>query len=70
MGKHMSKNVFLQALKYHRSLGANFVCPYFTALREPHGAAANPIDALMIHPLNPALGSMFFYAALVEFLNS
>ena len=70
MGKRMSKDVFLQALNYHRALGANFVCPYFTALREPHGAAANPVDALMIHPLNPAFGSLFFYAALVEFLNS
>ena len=69
MGKYMSKDVFLKALHYHRALGANFVCPYFMALREPHGAAANPVDALMIHPLNPALGSLFFYSALVEFLN-
>jgi hypothetical protein len=69
MGKRMSKDVFIQALKYHRALGASFVCPYFTALREPHGAAANPVDALMIHPLNPALGSLFFHSALVEFLN-
>ncbi len=69
MGKYLSKEVFLRALKYHRELGANFVCPYFMALREPHGAAANPVDALMIHPLNPAFGSLFFYSALVEFLN-
>ena len=69
MGKHISKDVFRRALEYHHALGANFVCPYFTALREPHGAAANPVDALMIHPLNPALGSLFFYTALVEFLN-
>jgi hypothetical protein len=70
MGKRISKDVFLQALKYHRELGANFVCPYFTALREPHGAAANPVDALLIHPLNPAFGSLFFHSALVEFLNT
>ena len=70
MGKRMSKDVFLKALEYHRALGATFVCPYFMALREPHGAAANPVDALMIHPSNPALGSLFFYTALVEFLNS
>ena len=69
MGKYMSKDVFLETLRYHRGLGADFVCPYFMALREPHGAAANPVDALMIHPLNPALGSLFFYSALVEFLN-
>jgi hypothetical protein len=69
MGKLISKGIFLRALRYHRALGANFVCPYFMALREPHGAAANPVDALMIHPLNPALGSLFFYSALVEFLN-
>jgi len=69
MGKRMSKDVFLKTLRYHRDLGASFVCPYFTALREPHGAAANPVDALMIHPLNPALGSLFFHSALVEFLN-
>ena len=70
MGKYASKDVFLKALQYHRAQGADFVCPYFMALREPHGAAANPVDALMIHPLNPALGSLFFYSALVEFLNT
>ena len=70
MGKYISREVFLRALRYHRSLGASFVCPYFMALREPHGASANPVDSLMIHPLNPALGSLFFYSALVEFLNS
>jgi len=69
MGKYMSRDVFLQALKYHRSLGANFVCPYFMALREPNGSAANPIDSMIIHPVNPTLGSLFFYSALVEFLN-
>ena len=69
MGRYASKDVFLAALKYHRALGANFVCPYFTALREQHGAAANAVDALMIHPLNPAFGSLFFYSALIEFLN-
>ena len=70
MGKYMSRDVFLKALKYHRSLGASFVCPYFMALREPCGSAANPIDALIIHPVNPTLGSLFFHSALVEFLNS
>jgi hypothetical protein len=42
------------------------------ALRRQHGAPTdlvNPLDALLIHPLNPALGSLFFYSALVEFLN-
>lgn len=70
MGKYMSRDVFLKALKYHRALGASFVCPYYMALREPCGSAANPIDALIIHPVNPTLGSLFFHSALVEFLNS
>ena len=69
MGRLASKDIFRRGLEYHRRLGARFLCPYFMALREPHGAAANPVDALLIHPLNPAYGSMFFYAALVEFLN-
>ena len=69
MGRRISKDVFLQALKYHYALGASFVCPYYMALREHHGAAANLVDALFIHPLNPAFGSLFFHSALVEFLN-
>jgi hypothetical protein len=70
MGKYISRDVFLQALQYHRSLGAAFVCPYFMALRNPVVSAANPIDAMIIHPVNPTLGSLFFHSALVEFLNS
>ena len=75
MGKSASREVFLQALEYHRDLGADFICPYFMALREPEGkrTTANPhnlLDALLIHPLNIAVGSLFFYSALVKFLNS
>jgi hypothetical protein len=40
------------------------------ALREPCGSAANPVDALIIHPVNPTYGSLFFHSALVEFLNT
>ena len=72
MGKLISKDVFRRSLEYHRDLGADFLCPYFMALRRQHGAPTdlvNPLDALLIHPLNPALGSLFFYSALVEFLN-
>ena len=70
MGKYMSKDVFLRALKYHRDLGASFVCPYFMALREPCRTVANAVDALIIHPVNPTYGSLFFHSALVEFLNT
>ncbi len=69
MGRLASRDVFRRGLEYHRRLGASFVCPYFMALREPHGATANPVDALLIHLLNPHFGSLFFYTALAEFLN-
>ncbi len=74
MGRLSSRDVFLRALRYHRDLGADFVCPYFMALREPEGRGntADPssmLDALLIHPLNPAFGSLFFHTALMEFLN-
>jgi hypothetical protein len=75
MGKIASREVFSKALQYHRDLGAVFVSPYFMALREPAGQSftADPHnlqDALLIHPLNIAVGSLFFYSALVKFLNS
>lgn len=74
MGKSGSQDVFLRALEYHRDLGAAFVCPYFMALREPSGlrTTADPQnlqDALLIDPLNIAVGSLFFYSALMTFLN-
>jgi hypothetical protein len=74
MGKNGSQEVFMRALEYHRDLGADFVCPYFMALREPSGLRTtrdpqNLQDALLIHPLNIAVGSLFFYSALMRFLN-
>jgi hypothetical protein len=44
------------------------------ALREPRGqrTTADPDnlqDALLIHQLNIAVGSLYFYSALVNFLN-
>jgi hypothetical protein len=74
MGKNGSQDTFLRAFEYHRELGADFVCPYFMALREPAGlrTTADPQnlqDALLIHPLNIAVGSLFFYSAMVKFLN-
>ena len=56
MGKTVSREVFLRALEYHRSLGAAFVCPYFMALRNPVVAAANPIDAMIIASREPDAG--------------
>ena len=74
MGKSVSREVFLKCLQHHRDLGADFVSPYFMALREPAGqrTTADPQnlqDSLLIHPLNIAVGSFFFYKALVKFLN-
>jgi len=75
MGKGATKEVFRKALQYHRDLGASFISPYFMALREPAGQVPtsdpqNLQDALLIHPLNVAVGSLFFYSALVKFLNA
>ena len=75
MGKVSSHEIFLRALEYHRDLGADFICPYFMALREPFGQyLASDLDskqdAMMIHPMNVGLGSMFFYTAIVKFLGS
>jgi len=75
MGKRISRDVFLRALQYHRDLGATFISPYFMALREPLGQRttadpANLQDALLIHPLNIGVGSLFFYSAIIKFLNS
>jgi len=75
MGRLVSRDVFRRALEYHRDSGASFVCPYFMALREPEGKVntatdpSNMVDALLIHPLNPQFGSLFYYTALIEFLN-
>ena len=74
MGKSTSRDVFLRTLQYHYDLGADFLCPYFMALREPRGqrTTADPDnlqDALLIHQLNIAVGSLYFYSALVNFLN-
>jgi hypothetical protein len=74
MGKSISRDVFLRTLQYHYDLGADFICPYFMALREPRGqrTTADPDnlqDALLIHQLNIAVGSLYFYSALVSFLN-
>jgi hypothetical protein len=69
MGRLASKEVFRRALEYHRELGAVFLCPYFMILREPSGVTANAVADLVIHPLNPSFGSLFFYSALIEFLN-
>ena len=75
MGKNGSQDTFMRAFEYHRDLGADFVCPYFMALREPSGlrTTADPQnlqDALLIHPLNIAVGSLFFYSAMMKFLNN
>jgi hypothetical protein len=75
MGKSISREIFLKTLHYHRDLGASFLCPYFMGLREPQGRRymsekSNLAEALLIHPLNVAVGSMYFYTALVKFLNS
>jgi hypothetical protein len=67
--KFISRDIFLRALQYHRELGAAFVCPYYMSLRQPNGVQANAVDAMMIHQMNPTLGSLYFYSALVEFLN-
>ena len=74
MGKMISRDVFLKTLEYHRDLGASFVCPYFMGLREPEGRKymsdpSNLAEALLIHPLNLAVGSLYFYSALMKFLN-
>lgn len=74
MGKSISREVFLKTLEYHRGLGASFLCPYFMGLREPQGRRymseqSNLAEALLIHPLNIAVGSMYFYTALVKYLN-
>jgi hypothetical protein len=75
MGKSISRDVFRRTLEYHRELGATFLSPYFMGLREPQGRRymseqSNLAEALLIHPLNIAVGSMYFYTALVKFLNS
>ncbi len=69
MGKPQSRSIFRRALEYHRSNGAAFVCPYFMGIgRKELAAPRNPVRDMRIDPLNPALGSSFFYAALRELL--
>lgn len=69
MGKPQSRTVFRQALEFHRRNGAAFVCPYFMGIgRKELGAPRSPIHDMRIDPLNPVLGSSYFYAALQEFL--
>jgi hypothetical protein len=69
MGKPQSRSIFRRALEYHRSNGAAFVCPYYMGIdRKKLGAPRNPVGDMRIDPLNPVLGSSFFYAALQEFL--
>lgn len=69
MGKPQSRTIFRRALEYHRSNGAAFVCPYFMGIgRKELGAPRNLVRDMRIDPLNPVLGSSFFYAALQEFL--
>jgi FkbM family methyltransferase len=69
MGKPQSRSIFRRALDYHRSNGAAFVCPYFMGIgRRKLGGPRNPVGDMRIDPLNPVLGSSFFYAALQEFL--
>lgn len=74
MGKSTSRDVFLKTLEYHQKAGASFLCPYYMGLREGKGRRYmseedNLAEALFIHPLNIAVGSMYFYTALVKFLN-
>jgi hypothetical protein len=69
MGKLQSRSVFRDALDFHWKNGAAFVSPYFMNMRHPrHQGVQNTVRDMMIHPLNPALGSNFFYTALVSFL--
>jgi hypothetical protein len=69
MGKRQSRSIFRRALEFHRRNGAAFVCPYFMGIgRKELGAPRNPIRDMRIDPLNPVLGSSFFYTALREFL--
>ena len=69
MGKLESREVFRSALDFHWKNGAVFVSPYFMGIRHPQiPAARNAVRDMFVHPLNPALGSHFFYAALVDFL--
>jgi hypothetical protein len=69
MDKPLSRSIFRHLLEYHRRNGAAFVCPYFMGIgRKELGAPRNSIRDMRLDPLNPALGSSFFYAALQEFL--
>jgi hypothetical protein len=69
MGKPGSKSVFRSALDFHLKNGAVFVCPYFMSMRHPQlSAVRNDVLDMLIHPLNPALGSHFFYSAVADFL--
>lgn len=69
MGKPQSRTIFRRALEYHRNNGAAFVCPYFMGIgRKELGAPRDMIRDMRIDPLNPVLGSSFFYAALQQFL--
>lgn len=69
MGKAHSMDIFRRTLEYHRKSGARFISPYYVAMRNPVLPDGNLVSAMVIHPLNPAYGSMFYYSALVEFLN-
>jgi hypothetical protein len=69
MGKAVSRHIFSRTLDYHRMLGARFISPYYFAARDPVLPDGNLVGAMIIHPLNPAYGSMFYYSALVDFLN-
>lgn len=69
MGRPASKGVFRRSLEYHRRMGADFLCPYYMILCEPPAVSMNAVFDLLIAPLNPSFGSLFFYSELVGFLN-
>jgi Beta-galactosidase len=69
MEKLQSRAIYRRTLEYHRENGAAFVCPYFMGIARKHFCGPrNTVGDMRIHPLNPVLGSSFFYAALREFL--
>ena len=70
MGRPASKGIFRRSLEYHRRLGAAFLCPYYMILREFPGVSMDEVSGLLISPLNPSFGSLFFYSELLAFLDS
>lgn len=69
MGNPESRAIFRLALEFHRGNGAAFVCPYFMFIgRRGLPEPGHPTLDMRIDPLNPALGSSFFYSALQQFL--